>query len=304
MDSGDLERELDAIVSGEIADAASRSAAPPEVLYQYSDGRALRGIVGESRVWATHCDFLNDAQELRYAAGIVADYLTKRSADVDGMAALVHAVEREFKHASFDVYVSCFSEDGDSLSQWRGYANDGSGFAVGVDLRSAPSVPPGEGFTSPSLFKVEYDLARMRQRVEKGIGAIVDVIARWDGIPASSKEEDDRRKTLRVAAIMRLTALYGVHFKMSGFREEREWRLAVLTTSARSSPIVKFRDSRYGMAPYVELALSEQELPCPVRQIVLGPKQEHARSARAVSAFLEQHQCHHAKVVASKVSYR
>jgi hypothetical protein len=30
-------------------------------------------------------------------------------------------------------YISCFSENGDSLSQWRAYANDGKGVAIGFN---------------------------------------------------------------------------------------------------------------------------------------------------------------------------
>ena len=37
-------------------------------------------------------------------------------------------------HADFRYYVTCFSYQNDLLSQWRGYADDGRGAAIGFDL--------------------------------------------------------------------------------------------------------------------------------------------------------------------------
>lgn len=35
----------------------------------------------------------------------------------------------------FGKYICCFSKEGDLLSQWRAYANDGKGFSIGFDIK-------------------------------------------------------------------------------------------------------------------------------------------------------------------------
>ena len=52
-------------------------------------------------------------------------------------------------------FVSCFSADGDVLSQWRAYADDGHGFAIGF----APAefaILQGEAIPNGSICKMIY----------------------------------------------------------------------------------------------------------------------------------------------------
>lgn len=104
---------------------------------------------------------MNDAQELHYArkvAARVAARLLKVQTSIAGKngAALLGAVADEsYRYWEWDRYfIVCFTENGDQLSQWRAYANDGLGYAVG--FRS--SAHWSTGFTRPVLLeRVIYD---------------------------------------------------------------------------------------------------------------------------------------------------
>ena len=53
--------------------AAAAGQTPSTPLYHYTDAAGLIGIVTSGALWATHCDYLNDASEFKYAAGVMKD---------------------------------------------------------------------------------------------------------------------------------------------------------------------------------------------------------------------------------------
>ena len=79
-------------------------------------------------------------------------------------------------------FIASFTEDGDLLSQWRGYGAGGDGVSIGFDLNKLSlsvidSVFPGDE-RPPALIKVEYNperqIAEVRQIFE-GAKQVYDV---------------------------------------------------------------------------------------------------------------------------------
>ena len=48
----------------------------PSVLWQYTDARGCHGILTTSRIWATHYQYLNDPNEIKYFSKIAVGILT------------------------------------------------------------------------------------------------------------------------------------------------------------------------------------------------------------------------------------
>ena len=76
-------------------------------------------------------------------------------------------------HADFRYYVTCFSYQNDLLSQWRGYADDGRGAAIGFDLdvlKEVVTVSPEISKPSiVSLHKISYSETEQREVVRESI---------------------------------------------------------------------------------------------------------------------------------------
>src|SRR6266540_4888350 len=106
----------------------------------------LLGILRGSAIWATDLRFLNDAQEAIYAHELFVEAV--RSVDNPTLQPghFLHDVARSFGEEfagykelvskdllspNFPVYVTCFCESGDLLSQWRAYGSD-HGYAIEV----------------------------------------------------------------------------------------------------------------------------------------------------------------------------
>src|SRR5579863_5324468 len=107
---------------------------PPGLLYHYTRQAGLPGIIGQQEIWSTHTQYLNDHREFRHGLDIFREELEVLIAHCDelkrseGLRELRAAIFDEW--ANINVCVSSFSEEHDSLSQWRAYGGN-SGFSIG-----------------------------------------------------------------------------------------------------------------------------------------------------------------------------
>jgi len=136
----------------------------PSTLWHYTSHAALQGIVGSKRIWATEYRFLNDRQEFLHAKEL-AQKLVDEEPEYVGEKFPARQSVRDAVDMAFNtgylheerlrVMVASFSEEGDQLSQWRGYASDSRGVSIGFDLRNIR--PPSEIGTAvtfaPCLYK-------------------------------------------------------------------------------------------------------------------------------------------------------
>jgi hypothetical protein len=104
----------------------------PETLCHYSTAKGVAGILTAQALWASDILCLNDRSEWRYAIDLVLDAAGRRTDPLS--KEVVHVFEKYHKTilglgTEWFVYVTCFCEEGDLLSQWRGYASDG--FSIG-----------------------------------------------------------------------------------------------------------------------------------------------------------------------------
>jgi hypothetical protein len=169
--------------------------------------------------------------------------------------------------------VCCFSLDGDVLSQWRAYGQDGSGYAIGFSARMLDNMPA-------KPLEVLYDKAQQIEEVSTWLKAIYEV-ERNNGFTYG----DDFKNHVA----MRALDLCGL--KNPGFKEELEIRLAhILTFSdyGPSSKLVDYGGTSWGRkvsglpvqfrmkgeipVPYLDLDFSNDKQENPIKIVYLGPK--------------------------------
>jgi hypothetical protein len=150
----------------------------PEILYHYTTAGGLFGILQHKSIWATDARFLNDAQEIIYALDDTCEYLRERlSGEPSGTPqhAVIGTAIEMLKEPDLptEIYLSCFCEDGDLLSQWRGYAA-GQGYAIGFD---AQQLAAAHAFyhnhpQKVQLIPVTYGLEQERERLREIISSV------------------------------------------------------------------------------------------------------------------------------------
>ncbi|OBB77879.1 DUF2971 domain-containing protein [Mycobacterium sp. 852014-52144_SCH5372336] len=121
------------------------------IVYHYTDSQAFRGVVENAALWATDFRYLNDSQELVYTWAAFVKRLEKLVAEsseaCDAYRAQLQALKlmnaRNLMQFDDAMFVACFTELADRISQWTHYGAMGHGFALGFDSEriSALQVP-------------------------------------------------------------------------------------------------------------------------------------------------------------------
>ena len=311
------EGETTAMNSGEPDPSDAREAGDqaPEVvdlgpIYHYCDLAAFLAILKSGRLRLSDALTLNDSEEISWGVRRFLEGL-KRNARLPIAEKLLGATD--VLRSRFDECcpcVSCLSSEGDSISQWRGYAADGTGAAVGLTFRGVRRNVEGlelyEIGSGILLGPVVYEQAAQE--------AIVDRMLR--DLDALVSQEGAGMKTPQEVAARIAPLLHGVlaaFQKNAVFADESEWRCVKPGTpddeerprtasSANEPPLIGplFRSRGARLIRYYVLELP----PSSIREVRLGPRCE----ARATTVRQLLAACGHdpdaIPIIRSDASYR
>jgi hypothetical protein len=134
-------------------------------LYHYTSGPGLRGILESGQMWFTDYRHLNDPSELHHGMEMAHDVARILATGADDHARQFLDVFKDlFRHENFagtlEFFIASFSKARDDLGQWRAYADNGQGFAIGFAprmFRVGEQPPPGElpEFVGPVLYTMQ-----------------------------------------------------------------------------------------------------------------------------------------------------
>lgn len=259
---------------------------PAGLIYHYCDANALLSILQNRTVWATDTAYLNDADELASVFRNIESHLQA----VDGT--YTRYLYDRFKEVAkagagfrktligMSAYVACFSEDGDVLSQWRAYAANGMGFAIGFDPTKLRVLAKGGGGT---LKRMIYGGSKEEEIV---LDYFSDVAAALAPHTASLDKLQFPSTRFDLWVQLRISEfLYEFSFecKHPAFHEEREWRIM-----AGKGPVL-FRAGNNRLIPYrlLDMTSVDSETLMPIKEIVIGPCAHSMESERALTYIAE-----------------
>ena len=230
----------------------------PDLLFHYTTGAGMRGILDGSRLWATNFRFLNDASEVGYGVKLFEELINDRLAKTRNEV-LAEFLGRSLHTTNgfdgmFDCYIACFCERDDLLTQWRTYANSGGGYALGFSTKEIGrrwgQLDRTQDFT---LRRVVYDVDRQTDLLAQVIDQTLEVLA--EGTKGTSAVEAHNVIARCCGFVRSELADYILSFKHPAFAVEQEWRICHVV-SPHEENHVQFRDGAYGLTPYVCLDIS------------------------------------------------
>jgi hypothetical protein len=255
---------------------------PPEdeIVYHYCPPQAFLEIVRSRRMWHSAYYALNDLSERRWAYDMFAKTLTEMKEEIDPKFSDVARIMVEMALRSSVVMISSYSLDPDVLSQWRAYADDGRGFAIGFNAVQME-------MPAKSL-RVLYDEEMQRKELTGNLRHT------YEYEKSIGFKFDEQFKSHLFNIGLDLCA-----YKHPTFREEKEIRRAHISglvpegKSARilalgaldqdgnrkSGPMeIHFRVARGVVIPYVALDYTNEGKSSPIKDVVLGPRNDNAVS--------------------------
>jgi hypothetical protein len=259
-------------------------------LYHYTTQEGLLGIVKNRSLWTTSILHLNDSTEFNYAFSLVRRKLALKVSKGDTESfyqrALGYLGEVSAQKGS-TVYVGSFSEDGDSLSQWRGYTNNGIGFSVGFREADLQSLASKQNYR---LVKCVYDeneqdeiISRLIKETEALLvtGSLVKAFAKAFATPLSWPIAVTTELTAELPAFLRfylkLLEIASL-LKHPSFQDEKEWRVVGKFRALGEDS--KFRAGKSMLIPYREFNLENEGHELGVAEIFVGPT-PHVELAKA-----------------------
>ncbi len=241
-----------------------------QILYHYCGLDAFLSIIKNSTLWLSDIRKSNDYLECVYCRDKINEKI--RGFLEDDKEAL-EAWDFGYNinsDLSMDMisYVACFSENKDQLSQWRGYADNGAGIAVGFSRESFADLKEAAP-SHISFRKVIYDEKEQEKFIER--------------IARESIKAMETKPVAQVAA--ELNQNYRLQFpvlKNASFEEEAEWRIIFNDSfSKRKRHVGKnilFSGIRYTvrekrLVSYIEMDFSKLKYDA-IKEIWIGPKAE------------------------------
>ncbi len=233
-----------------------------ELVYHYCSLEALKGIVESKTLWASSFRYMNDHSEVLVSQNALAENHDVLLGDL--AASKAHQpLKRALKRVSaqeLEFYIVSFCRQPDKLSQWRYYADNGKGVAIGFRRAS---------FGGLLLKDVSYG------GLAPGLTALCAALA-------NGFTKDNRAfKHLCTRELIELIGLT----KSEAFVEEDECRLIAFHDRHDPATKVRFRRSGNFLVPFVEIDLtpnwSER-----IEDVWLGPAIQDELATQSVRHFL------------------
>ncbi|NOU36202.1 MAG: DUF2971 domain-containing protein [Kiritimatiellaceae bacterium] len=288
-----------------------------DILYHYCSNEAFHSIVSNHSIRLSSLLLSNDSMEGRLVSGLITELAKENGLD---QAKAQRLQENIIQFESmFDGLGFCFSEKGDLLSQWRGYADDASGVSIGFSKKYLTRLPAAykdkrkDGFF---LDQVTYDRETQKKLITPIFKEMIERINRGAFnipnhgtiiFPRSAEDiaQEEGQIALALADLhLKSLDLFGVifSFKTSAFSEESEWRLlSHLFHIGKIDTECEFRVVRKKIVPYREFPLQKLELNA-IHDVFLGPK--NTTPENVVRGLLESNGFSDVTVKRSSASYK
>jgi hypothetical protein len=270
------------------AEWSALHAQPPYAIYHYTDTAGLKGILQTGLLRAFDITYLDDSREIAYAFGLIREQLRKLWRSNDALLSdfcMQAEMALDPRRWTRNLFVACFCENGDALTQWRTHGRDGA-YAIGLRTGALDSV--GVRMQRSELRRVVYSSEQQNALVSRLIDRAVHVVRAAHSLP-----EHERAGVVAVVVdfVADHFAELVASFKRPNLQEEREWRLVIALDPiyvGERTWQVQFAAHSGHLVPYVELDVSPHGGPAasPVAEVVCGPIDRSDLAARSIQLLL------------------
>jgi len=276
----------------------------PSILYHYTSQTGLIEIVQRKEIWATNIFYLNDSLEFEYATGLIRevidDYMTSCCDELQKLfLKQMNNIASSLTH--FYVYVCSLSEEGDQLSQWRGYCPNGNGFSIGFNTSelSGRMVKYSFGLLQ-CLYDKDKQVEIIKQAIDESMSDLPSNLDKSDADTFKNSINEIAYKVVLRASVYFFPAM--ARLKHSTFHEEKEWRFVALYSEQQPLPVY-FRKGKSMIIPYIRIPLTDNQESINIDRIIIGPTPHHQLAKRAVQVLMDSNKIK-CEIELSKTPYR
>lgn len=276
---------------------------PDRTLYHYSSLDGLLGIVRSKSLWASNIYYFNDASEITYGSDILKKVISGSKVD-ENQGRFLDEFSNwldTFSHTIHQYFVFSLTEEGNLLSQWRGYTPKGKGVSIGFEPKELVRKVENQGL---KIVKCVYEIPDQKGLAEELLERMIITFdnerQHYENKPHPARGkyrallEKFREKILQIFSVI----------KNPSFCEEQEWRIISKDYGRFTIPEIKYREGISMLVPYIEIDISPEKANEPMfHEVYMGPTPNHNLSHASLATFLSSSKACN-KIISSSIPYR
>lgn len=287
------------------------------ILYHYTSGESLKGIIEDEELRITKSEFLNDKGEIKYTHSIILEIIDEfmEGSPSDEEKGFKTLIERGIDEEEFlaDSYVMPFSTNKDSNLLWSNYANN-DGYNI--------------GFRYPDIEKIlNLNINRNKDKLSDQIAVVLSGNVIYDEdkqreylsreildmykIYMYCKKNEQLDKFFEYISKNKVNVfLHSLFFKASCFKQEEEFRIVIMPgNKVKSANSLKCRFTNGVFIPYFKSSIinnSSGKIRLPIESITIGPKNNLDIAENGLRYFLNLNGLdeNRVKIKKSNIPYR
>ena len=269
------------------------------ILYHYTKSNGINGIINHNCFWATKSDFLNDPNEFSYIRGIIDEVCRENIKNQTLRDMFLNDSIYAGREKNREYFVLSFSKCRDSITMWSEFGNK-TGYNIGFCSDDIiERIEEAAEIAYHGL--VVYDSKQQKQLIRRIICNSLPNLLRLplETILEAGKQDRKDNNYLEACRKFQKTAeVYAMFFKHEGFAQEQEYRFIF---KKQKDTAVYFRPKDGFMLPYIEIPLSDRNLP--IEEIMVAP-QNHIDLAKSGMEYMLHAKGYEADVSLSNIKLR
>lgn len=257
----------------------------PEVLSHYTSLEGFLSIIQSNTIRASNILFLNDKEEMQYGIDVAKDVI----GEIEKSAKRTSSTRQQQPREIPGVYASCFCENADMLSQWRGYGAASQSVSIQFDGPRLHHLADAYEFDLEGIIygrKRAMELLRKRLEVEKSDANIMRLIY---------QDEHTGVDIMRYSRMINL----GPRVKNEAFSEEKKWLIIAKQEVIKQ---VHYRVRDNVIMPFVKLNAGNG---LPIVRVTFGRGKDTILTEKSISKLLSNTQFYkNVDVVSSTIPLR
>lgn len=294
--------------------------------YHYTSTEAFLRIMDDVddkslKFHASDVFYLNDPSEMRFGYEVIMNFIPKieKELDVDERIKLSKLWDRDKTYTNkewnnihlkmiedsiYSPYIISFSRNRESLPMWRMYGNNGTGVALGFDLRlyaierknvNGTSLLDLTHFDYKKIYSVDVEYGKI---LKFGYPYINAKHFYFEYLKSVKEETDiEMIAQMQLRTISKIILGAAPYLKHDAYSDEKESRLV---NSCHSSNDIKFKTNSAGrLIPYIEVEIPKAYL----KEIMIGPCCNYDSMKRCIDIRLSQKGFKEYEITHSKIPY-
>ncbi len=260
---------------------------PTSPLYHYTSLKGLQGIIESKSVWATNVFYLNDASEVSHAISMLDNAINEKLKNNNNeLKEFLNQFLGWLKNSAIDrhqIFVCSFTEDGNLLSQWRGYSQLGQGISIGINQEDMIFACEKQEFT---IIKCIYDIRQKKKVINEFLDKVLGDAIEFGPNNDPSKRRPSQSYYDMIEAYEPAFLEIASALKHPSFAEEKEWRIISPLISDLKDERINYRITNSTMIPYIKFNLALEEGCVIFEDIIVGPTPHMNLSMNSIPNYL------------------